>query len=317
MGSLGHLREHPPHLQHPWVLAGAVGGGSAGQGPCALGKWVPPPSWSRRRAASGEDEDGAHPQVMLPHLCILAKQRLCSSIRLELELPAQNLPGRRFLTRRCLHSLYVKSGASCRGPWSGAGCTPLVSRRSHLRVQHAGLLGCVVVPGLSRGVAGGSFPSSSSAPRCSALSLDTRPGLASRAGRRHGAGMRQARPLPVERRSDPGTMPAGLISPTHGPGSHRQSLFFFFAFSFSCGKAGVEKGGGSALASGKITSVLSIPGMRPARVGLRARSLLSSAIWQLAIKLQDISSSRKACAKALQVAQCSGCGPGCRERGWG
>lgn len=27
-----------------------------------------------------------------------------------------------------------------------------------------------------------------------------------------------------------GTVPTGLISPTHGPGSHRQSLFFCFFF---------------------------------------------------------------------------------------
>lgn len=77
------------------------------------------------------------------------------------------------------------------------------------------------------------------------------------------------------------------------------------------------KGGGCALAPGKITRELSIPGMHSASVGLRTRSLLSSAIEQLAIKLQEISSSRKACALALQVAQCSGCRPGCRERGRG
>lgn len=53
------------------------------------------------------------------------------------------------------------------------------------------------------------------------------------------------------------------------------------------------------------------PGMHPAGVDLRARSLLASAMWQLDIKLQEVSSSRKACARALQVAQCSGQGPGC------
>lgn len=53
---------------------------------------------------------------------------------------------------------------------------------------------------------------------------------------------------------------------------------FSFAFSFFCGKGGVEKQGGSAMAAGKVTSVLNVPGMRPARVGVRARSFLSSAV---------------------------------------
>lgn len=128
-----------------------------------------------------------------------------------------------FLNMLVLAQPLRQSGMSGRGPWSGAGCTPLVSWCSHLQVQHAGLLGCAGVPGLSRGVTGCSFPS---APQCSALSLDTRPGLASQAGSCWGAGMQQIWPLPVERRSDTGTVPTGLISPTNSPGLHRQSLFF-------------------------------------------------------------------------------------------
>lgn len=93
---------------------------------------------------------------MLPHLCIFATQRLWSSVSLELELPAQNLPGRRFLTRRCLHSPYVRAARRAGGR---PGRTPLVSRRSHLRVRHRGLSGRAVVVGPLRGVAGGSFPS--------------------------------------------------------------------------------------------------------------------------------------------------------------
>lgn len=42
------------------------------------------------REESSEDEDGAHPQGMLLHLCIL-----CSSLSLELELSHKNLSGHR------------------------------------------------------------------------------------------------------------------------------------------------------------------------------------------------------------------------------
>lgn len=47
--------EHPPYLQHPWVLPGAVGQAGGGFMPWEM--WVSPPFSPRRRAASGEDEE--------------------------------------------------------------------------------------------------------------------------------------------------------------------------------------------------------------------------------------------------------------------
>lgn len=252
---LGCLQKRPPHPQHSQRLLeqGVVGQAARGLVPGEMGVTS---LLVQEESTSSEEEDGARPPGMLPHHCILPKQHLSSSISLELEPPARNLPRRRLLTRRCLPSLPLGAELHTGRPAAG-----LPAPRSFTPPAAAhGALGRAVGAGAATGCSFSSAPAPAE-----------RHGQAAAAAQ--GCGRASLYLWEALRRA---RCPRGASRPrTAQAGAGRA---FSFAFSFSCGKGGVEKRGGSAMALGKIIAVLKVPGTRPARVGVRAKSCLSSAV---------------------------------------